>query len=303
MSSFKESFVSHWQDWIAVELGMLFLLIALTNPLVADEAGPAATNTPAKKAESSKTPQRKLPPAKRKLLVIINGESNSGGYALNSEAAPEELAPRKSVKILNNETLKSFDDLDIGTNSLIGHTGLEKSDTHGFELELANSADRLKAKDLPVYLVKTGHGGSRIDQWAVGGGYYTTFLNRIHAAQELLQGEDVRPVIFFSLGINDAVAGTKLDVWKPAVKEHFAAMRRELGADTPIIMARFMPQFEAYNTVIEEICAEVPNTYSVNTLDAPLRDVYHWNYAGMKLVTDRMIDVLLNIKPEKQKSK
>ena len=108
-------------------------------------------------------------------------------------------------------------------------------------------------------------------------------------------------MIFFSLGINDAVAGTKLDVWKPAVKEHFANMRKELGADTPIIMTRFMPQFAGYNTVIEQICAEVPNTYSVGTLDAPLRDPYHWNYAGMKLVTDRMIDVLLSIKPEKQK--
>lgn len=240
-------------------------------------------------------------PVKPKLLVIINGESNSGGYALNSEANEAELAPRKSVKILNNETLKSFDDLDIGTNNLVGHKGMEKSDTHGFELELANCADQLKAKDLPIYLVKTGHGGSRIDQWATSGEYYATFLDRIHAAQELLKDEAVRPVIFFSLGINDAVAGTKLDAWKPAVKEHFANMRKELGADTPIIMTRFMPQFAAYNTVIEEICAEVPHTYSVNTLDASLRDAYHWNYDGMKLVTDRMIEVLFSIKPEKGK--
>jgi lysophospholipase L1-like esterase len=239
-----------------------------------------------------------------KLLVVINGESNSGGYALNSEATAAELAPRPAVLILNNETLKAFEPLDIGTNNLLGHTGLAPSDTHGFELMLAERAERAPAKNQPVYLVKTGHGGSTIAQWAPDGAYFQTFLKRIAAAKELLKEEEVRPVVLFSLGINDAIAGTKLEVWKPGVIVHFENLRKALGAETPIVMTRFMPNYAAYNAAIEEICQTVPHTYSVNTLDAPLRDPNHWNYAGMKLVTGRMLDVLDGLdKKSKSKSK
>ena len=55
-------------------------------------------------------------------------------------------------------------------------------------------------------------------------------------------------------------------------------------------MTRFMPRYAAYNTAIEELCKKVPGTSSVDTLDAPLRDPNHWNYAGMKLVGGRMLD-------------
>jgi hypothetical protein len=240
--------------------------------------------------------------APRKLLVIITGESNAGGYALNTDAKPEELAPRKSVKILNNETLK-FEDLDIGENNILGHAGLETIGTHSFELELANLADKFPAGELPVYLLKTGQGGSRIAQWAIDRPYYATFLERLHAAQKSLDGVEVEPVVFFTLGINDALDGTKLEDWKSAVKVHFIHLRKELGPDTPIVMTRLMKQFAPYNAAIEEICAEVSNTYSVDTLDIPLRDPYHWNYTGMKRITNRMFDVLPNIKPENQKGK
>ena len=77
-----------------------------------------------------------------KLLVIITGESNSGGFALNSEATTEEVAPRSAVQILDNDVL-AFRPLDIGTNNLLGHAGLKPTETHGFELELANRAERL----------------------------------------------------------------------------------------------------------------------------------------------------------------
>jgi cytochrome c553 len=55
-------------------------------------------------------------------------------------------------------------------------------------------------------------------------------------------------------------------------------------------MTRFMPRYAAYNAAIEELCKKVPGTSSVDTLDAPLRDPNHWNYAGMKLVAGRMLD-------------
>lgn len=100
----------------------------------------------------------------RRLLVIINGESNSGGYALNSEALSSELLPRSAVQILDNTGLATWQDLDIGTNNLVGHSGLSNGSTHGFELELANRAETDSFYNEPVYLVKTGQGGSTIAQ-------------------------------------------------------------------------------------------------------------------------------------------
>ena len=61
-------------------------------------------------------------------------------------------------------------------------------------------------------------------------------------------------------------------------------------------MTRFMRQYQVYNHTIEELCQQVPNTYSVNALDAPQRDANHWNYKGMKLVTGRMLDVFESLK-------
>jgi hypothetical protein len=241
----------------------------------------------------AKTAQATAKPATQQaLLVVINGESNSGGCAPNSQALPSEIGPRPSVQILNNETLASFEELNIGVNNLVGHAGLISRVNHGFELELANRAAANPFYRAPCYLVKTGQGGSRIDQWAVAGDYYKTFAARIAAAKKLLRGQDYRTVILFSLGINDAIAGTDLAIWKPAVKEHFVNLRRELGAEVPIVMTRFMPRYAAYNQAIEELCKDIPNTYSVNTLDAALEDDNHWNYQGMKQVTGRMLDVV-----------
>ena len=101
-----------------VALAAMILLGSLTTSSLAEE-----------------NPEKKDKPAKR--LVVVIGESNAGGYALNSEATAAELEPRPAVLLLNNKTLKSFDPLDIGTNNLVGHTGMEHYETHGFELMLA----------------------------------------------------------------------------------------------------------------------------------------------------------------------
>ena len=226
-----------------------------------------------------------------KLMVVINGESNSGGIANNSDALAEELGVRKSVKILNNQTL-TFEDLNIGVNNLLEHTGIfDVTTLHGWELELANWSDKQTRFQKPVFLLKTGHGGSRISEWKTSGSYYTQLINRVSAAKRQLAGEKYTTVVFFTLGLNDTLTGTDVTVWKSGVKEHFRNLRRMLGPDTPIIMTRFMKEYPVYNKAIEEICEEVPNTYSINTQDATQKDIYHWDYAGMKLITDRMIKV------------
>ena len=240
--------------------------------------------------------QASLGGKKRPLWVIINGESNSGGYALNAEAQSLELQPRPSVKILNNTSLTSFDTLQIGVNNLVGHSGLSNGSTHGFELELANRADVRPFYITPVYLTKTGQGGSQIAQWETGQLYWTTFLSRINASKTLLVGISYRTVVLFSLGINDAIAGTNVTSWKAAVQAHFVKIRAELGATTPIVMTEFQGMggtgYPAFTAAIQEIAADDPYTYSISASGAGLRDTNHWNYAGMKLVAGRMLDIV-----------
>jgi len=229
-------------------------------------------------------------------LIVFTGESNSGGYALNSEATTEELAPRPAVQILNNTSLV-FEALDIGTNNLIGHTGLSNGTTHGWELMLANRVEAGTFIPSPCYLVKTGQGASTIAQWDVGdaSGYWNTFQTRVDEAIDLLTtltGSAPSIYLFYSQGINDAIAGTSTATWKTKTLAHWDKIRAKYG-QVPIVATKFMSNYSAYNTAIDEVVAQRQDAYAVVTSDATLRDANHWDYAGMKLVSGRMQDVFL----------
>ena len=237
-------------------------------------------------------------------LFVYTGESNSGGYALNSEAFPAELLARPSVQILNNDTLE-FEDLHIGVNNKLGHYGHEASwyTTHGWELGLANRVEANTSFDSPVYLVKACMGGSQINDWVDGGaGNYGTgtvhpwelFQERVNAAISLLQGQGktVQLYIFYSQGINDAIAGTNINTWKTATLAHFDKIRAMYGPVT-IVMTKFMSIYAAFNTAIDQLITARPDLYAVNTTDATTRDTNHWDYAGMKLIGQRMENVLI----------
>lgn len=233
---------------------------------------------------------------KKPLLVIINGESNSGGYALNSEAPNEEKGERSNVQILNNNTLV-FENLNIGVNNLLGHSGLSNGVTHGFELELANRADsNVSGIYNDVHLIKTGQGGSQISQWNIGGSYMNSFYTRIDEAKTLIDFSKYNIVILFSLGINDAISGTNTTTWKSGVTTHFQTIRNKVGANVPIIMTEFQgmgsggTQYSNYNIAIQELASTIEGVYSINVSEAGLRDVNHWNYSGMKTVAGRMLN-------------
>lgn len=235
------------------------------------------------------------------LLIIINGESNSGGYALNLEASNEEIGVRNSVKILNNTSL-IFEDLNIGVNNLLGHSGLSNGVTHGFELELANRADvNISGLYNQVHLIKTGQGGSQISQWNIGGSYMNTFYSRIDTAKTLINFDNYNIVVLFSLGINDAISGTNINTWKANVTTHFQTIRNKIGRDVPIIMTEFQgmgsggTQYSNYNTAIQELASTIENVYSINVTGAGLRDSNHWNYSGMKFVAGKLLDVAEDI--------
>lgn len=229
------------------------------------------------------------------LAFVITGESNSGGIAQNSLATAGELAPRSAVQIMSLTSGNFlFEDIDIGTNNLRDHSGLEGyySTSHGLELQLTNS---IEANEFPdhtqAYLVKTGHGGSQIAQWNVGGTYWTKFLQRTAAAKTQLPS-DRQWVVWFSLGINDAIAGTATSTWKTAVVAHINKIKADLpGAIVVMTEFQSMPAgsgYPTYNAVIREIAAEQPDVYSVDSTGAGTDGANHWYYAGMKLMAARM---------------
>lgn len=234
------------------------------------------------------------PPPPLPYLFIFNGESNSGGYALNSQAPIDEIGVRNSVQILNNTTLV-FESLNIGANNLIDHAGLTNGVTHGFELEIANQADSV-AKYSGVHIIKTGQGGSTISQWGTAGTYFTKFAQRVNAAKELINFSQYNVAVLFSLGINDAIANTNVTTWKAAVIAHLAELRAVIGrGNVPIVMTEFQGMgaggsaYAAFSTAVQEIASEVPNVFSIDATSAGRRDVNHWNYSGMKTITQRLL--------------
>jgi len=231
------------------------------------------------------------------LAIVLNGESNSGGIGLNSDATPAELAANSCLQIMNlTSGLFGFESLQLGVNNLRDHTGLESHyDTcHGLENALANSVESGVFKNhSQVYLIKTGQGGSVISEWAVGApsGYWTKFLRRVNAGKTQLPS-DRQWVVWFSLGINDAIAGTPVSVWKTNTIAHLNKIKAELPGAL-IVMTQFQSMtggvsMVEFNQAIAEIAASEANVFAVDSSGAALRDTYHWSYAGLKTVGNLM---------------
>lgn len=228
------------------------------------------------------------------LVFVFTGESNSGGVAPNTNTAPGELAPIPQVQILNNLTFK-FEDLDIGTNNNIDHWGLTCCDTHGFELQLANSVKiDAFAKNPQVYLVKTGQGLSSLSAWSVGGTFWTKFLQRINAAKSLLPTPK-QWVVWYSLGINDYLSGTPVNTFKTLTIAHLNKIKAELPGAI-IIITQFQSMGDIYTATLAQIASTEPNVYVVDSTGAALDSSgYHWTHAGYKTIASRMVTITNNV--------
>jgi hypothetical protein len=241
----------------------------------------------------SSTPSKSPGGGTDSILFIFTGESNSGGLAVNADCNARELVPRDCLQILNNDTL-TLQSMQIGVNNLIGHEGLPDNATHGWENGLADQVDNGQFYQSRVHLLKTGQGGSLIIQWALGSTYMDTFISRYDTITSLLSGLTYRKVIFYSQGINDALAGTDLDTWKTNTITHFSDLRNVVGANTPILITKLMvPGFTGtyglFNAKFEEICAVDPYSFMIETDGATLQNENHWDYSGMKLIASRMV--------------
>jgi hypothetical protein len=211
--------------------------------------------------------------------------------AFNAGLDAGELASTSAIQILRTDTL-AFQNLQIGANNNIGGAGLGLADnsTHGWENGLNK---RIQANDFSVSsvkLVKTGWGGTIISSWNVGGTLWNQMIAKMDAAKAI--DSTLNPIIFYSQGINDAVAGTSTSQWKTDTAAHWAALRTRYGANIPIIAAKFQTAFSTFSTALDELAAVTANCWTVQTDDLPLQDGNHWGEAGMETMAYRMIDKL-----------
>ena len=230
------------------------------------------------------------------ILIVLYGESNSGGIAPNSSATSQELAPR-NIKILNNTTLQ-FEPLDIGTNNLIGHIGLESyaSNSHGMELEIANKYDEGFFNGKTVYIVKAGKGGTKTSEWGVGSTAYNNLITRVNAAKTLIGNCDV--IFMLTIGINDALANTSPTTYKTELKDLVERTKSDFSPtnfDLRLMTFEFVPvtPMSNYQTKILEVKNEVLGVSTFNTTSCGvLSDGWHLDYNGMKKATDNFLNKL-----------
>lgn len=243
----------------------------------------------------------------KNLLIVFLGESNSGGYAPNSSATAAELDETQFIQIWDNINNDGFENLDIGTNNLLGHAGFESftSIHHGWELQLSNRAES-DSLGYPIYLAKTGQGGSRVGQWIGETLSYGTVspwdtaqvritgsLNEI----QRLNGGTTYIYVMMSLGINDSTDNNNPDVFKTKFEQILTNFRNKYGADVPFFATELMENTAnkiAYNVRLRQIANSDPFFTLIETgdLDDQLRDVSHWNYTAMKTIADRMFDMI-----------
>jgi hypothetical protein len=239
--------------------------------------------------------------ASRPLCIVITGESNAGGFGLNKSATAAELALRPCVQIMNLTSGKyEFEDLRIGVNNLRKHRMLESRETscHGFELELANVvAEGALPGYRQVYLIKTGQGGSVLANWKEDQpDWKDNFLPRIEAGRKQLPA-DVQWVVWLSLGINDARRKTPncmtAPIWKTEMSCFIDRLQKELPKAV-IVMTGFQSMgYAEFNQAIAELAAEKKGVFAIDSTGASKADGNHWNYAGLKLITGRLIGATL----------
>ena len=183
--------------------------------------------------------------------------------------------------------------MQLGVNNLREHAGLDSyyATCHGLENGLANVVEATPAsKRKPVYLIKTGQGGSVIAQWqpTASTGYWETLRKRIEAGRRQLPANP-QWVVWLSLGINDGIAGTSVVTWKQDTLVLVQRLKMELPGSV-IIMTQFqaMKAYPQIDSAIREISAQEPNVYAVDSTGTSLRDANHWDYAGLNSMAQKM---------------
>lgn len=233
------------------------------------------------------------------VAIIFIGESNSEGEALNSHATTAEVASgRAEVRIWCEDT-NAFANLDVGTNNNGASAGSPTK--HGWELEIANLIQNgnfgsLSSSD-PAYILKVGVGSSVLADWDNADANYVAFeaeWTPFNAALPAIS--DL--IVFCSIGINDAVAGTTAAAYYTAYASFIDRIRTTISDSTaPFVLTHLMPKFyPAYNAEIDRLCRDKTAVYraTANQCGTVQGEAHlHWNYFGVKKMAKRLVDTYL----------
>jgi hypothetical protein len=242
------------------------------------------------------------------LIIIPTGESNSGGLAYNSSATVEEKLSQSRLKILNNNTLL-FENLLIGTNNITDHEdatdgyGLTLSPTwassrHGWEVPLSTAIRRNEFGQIPVYLVKTGQGGSKVAEWESlsGARRMAKFIARVNAMKNII-GNQFDVVVWMSIGINDAINNglSYRTTYNAKMAIYLANIRAQFpGRRCSILMTGLTQAWPEYTEEVKRVAFNNPNCTFIPSLGASESstdggDGNHWGYSGVQTIANRLI--------------
>lgn len=255
-------------------------------------------------------------PTDSNTLIVIQGESNAAGNALNTQAQAFELASRPSVQILNHPS-NAFLNLQVPINSqqnsFFGDT------VHGFDLDLANIVDSGFFATKPVHLCKIGISGGYICQWQPGGcapagggsvfdawdGYMPYMDSAVSKMKQL--GKPFRIAIWQSIGLNDRFGqGTNPTTFQSEMGTYRANVRaRYSRPDIQFLSTNFNnppgPNLPAgqgltwdWSYIWTNMANADPLFHNIPVIGATYRDgSSHWDYYGMKLIAHNMTDTML----------
>lgn len=237
-------------------------------------------------------------------VILMIGESNSGGQSLNSDLSVSELSLHSEVQILSYYT-NIFEDLDIGANNQQGHyyasgsdlnfaDSLRSATQHGWENVLTDDNDFNSYGLSKIHIVKAGQGGSRIEMWEAGDTASLIAENKIQLATSLLAaaGKEPKWYVWMSFGINDAIAGTNTTNFKDSTVTWIERLRGYMGQTAPVFMTSISDMgsgtYTAYETQINTIASNDDNIWVVPTTGLDKDDSNHWSADGMRTIGERM---------------
>jgi hypothetical protein len=228
------------------------------------------------------------------LILLMAGESNSGGFGNNDDLAASKKTPNTRTLQIWDNVDEAWEDLEIGVNNITGHVGLSAATSHGIEAALADLVDEGLFGSLDVRLMKVGNGGSHIVNWTGDDEtLQTRMIERTDSAIAALSGQSHRVLFWWSQGINDSAGNTLSAItaaeWKPLTVQFFSEVRSQYGADTIIVATELPPTYTAYNAALAEIAAADSRLYIAETTDAQLRDTNHWSANGWITIAPRML--------------
>lgn len=229
-------------------------------------------------------------------VILFLGESNSGGQADNADLSATDIDPFPGIKIYNIYKNK-FEVLHVGVNNQINHYNNTLTDSirltdHGWEVGLQH--DYKSYGQSSLYLVKGGQGGSTVDQWEATDTFAILLQQKINGARAQLRAQNKEPVwyIWFSFGINDALAATDTLTFKDNTLEWLERVRDSLHQNAPVFATEISDMgisgFPSYDRQLDTLASIYDWFYIVPTVGLGREDNNHWNYIGMDTIARRM---------------